>query len=75
GIGLNVSDAEKYLSRLGSGITGLMRREALGNPQVDEGGLIGQFGIGLLSAFLLSDEISVESLKADGQSEPIHWVA
>ena len=75
GIGLTAAEAEKYLSTLGAGITGMLRRETKTNSALDDMGLIGQFGIGLLSAFLFSDEIIVESLKADGCSDPIRWVA
>ena len=72
GIGLNAEEAEKYLGTLGIGITGMLRR----NPtqQIDDG-LIGQFGIGLLSAFLLSERIVVESRRFGEDAVPIRWEA
>ena len=72
GIGLNAEEAEKYLGTLGIGITGILRR----NPaaQTDDG-LIGQFGIGLLSTFLLSERIVVESLRYGEEAVPIRWEA
>ncbi len=76
GIGLNAQEAEKYLGTLGIGITGLLRREARNNREPsDSSGLIGQFGIGLLSAFLLSDEITVDSLRYGEDAVPIRWEA
>ncbi len=76
GIGLNAEEAEKYLGTLGVGITGLLRRESAVNRSENySDGLIGQFGIGLLSAFLLSDRIVVESLRYGEDAVPIRWEA
>lgn len=83
GIGLDAEEAEKYLGTLGAGITGLLRREARPTRSENDAlGLIGQFGIGLLSAFLLSESITVESLRLrdrddgnDASAFPIRWEA
>ncbi len=74
GIGLSAEEAEKYLGTLGLGITGILRRESRGTGKNDSLGLIGQFGIGLLSSFLLADRIVLESRKTP-ESEPIRWEA
>lgn len=77
GIGLTADEAEKYLGTLGIGLTGLLKgRHPAAEPGARAGGdlLIGQFGIGLFSAFLLADRLIVESRKADG-SEAIRWAA
>lgn len=76
GIGLNAEEAEKYLGTLGIGITGLMRRGARTEKSTrDSLGLIGQFGIGLLSAFLIADKITVESFRVEENAIPIRWEA
>ncbi|MDR3111052.1 MAG: ATP-binding protein [Planctomycetaceae bacterium] len=78
GIGLNAEEAEKYLGTVGLGITGILRRSALQqieNQTSRSSDLIGQFGIGLLSAFLLSDQIVVESLRLGDNQVPIRWEA
>ncbi|QEH37818.1 Chaperone protein HtpG [Aquisphaera giovannonii] len=77
GIGLSPEEAEKYLGTLGIGITGMLRRRA-GNPDPtpakdNDEDLIGQFGIGLFSAFMLADRVVVES-RRDG-SEAVRWSA
>jgi molecular chaperone HtpG len=77
GIGLTADEAEKYLGTLGIGITGLLKGRhpsAAGNPSAEGEMLIGQFGIGLFSAFLLADRIIVESRKVGGH-EGIRWTA
>lgn len=73
GIGLNAEEAEKYLGTLGVGMTGMLRRSSA--PAANSDGLIGQFGIGLLSAFLLSERIIVESLRYGEEAIPIRWEA
>ncbi len=78
GIGLNADDAEQFLGTLGIGITGLLKgrgsdeqREAING---DGEHLIGQFGIGLFSAFMLADRLVVESRREDCV-EGIRWEA
>src|SRR5947209_13422950 len=66
GIGLSPDEAEKYLGTLGIGITGLLkgRGPAPSDAGGDGDGLIGQFGIGLFSSFMLAERLVVESRKA-----------
>jgi HSP90 family molecular chaperone len=82
GIGLSPSEAEEYLGTLGVGITGLIKKgvssESNENPAVTNrkngNSLIGQFGIGLFSGFMLADRIVVESLRFEGE-RAIRWEA
>jgi molecular chaperone HtpG len=77
GIGLTAEEAEKYLGTLGIGITGLIKRGASlpEEPSAgDDADLIGQFGIGLFSSFMLADRLIVESRHVDG-SEGVRWEA
>ncbi|MCA9058351.1 MAG: hypothetical protein KDA85_07625, partial [Planctomycetaceae bacterium] len=76
--GLSPDDAEQFLGTLGIGITGLLkgRGTAEQREQINGDGdqLIGQFGIGLFSAFMLADRLVVESRRADCE-EGIRWEA
>ena len=78
GIGLNAEEAETYLSTLGIGLTGLIRGRGSMTPSERPGGkessLIGMFGIGLFSAFMLADRVVVESRK-DTDEEGVRWEA
>lgn len=77
GIGLTAAEAENYLGTVGLGMTGLIKR---GEPMAtdlasgDQGDLIGQFGVGLFSAFMLAERLVVESQK-DGEEEGVRWDA
>ena len=86
GIGLSAEEAEKYLGTLGIGITGLLKGRTFDEP-ADESkerapstrsgagdGLIGQFGVGLFSAFMLADRLVVES-RASHAEKGVRWEA
>jgi hypothetical protein len=82
GIGLTAEEAETYLSTLGIGITGLIRgrqSSLVPSPAAERAGgnddaLIGQFGVGLFSAFMLAERVVVESRRADGDAG-VRWEA
>ncbi len=78
GIGLSPDEAEEYLGTLGIGITGLLkgRGSAEARAMVNGSGdqLIGQFGIGLFSSFMLAELLVVESRRAD-LAEGVRWAA
>jgi len=40
-----------------------------------DGELIGQFGVGFYSAFMVTDEITIETLFADLDSQPCKWIS
>jgi hypothetical protein len=76
GIGLSAAEAEEYLGTLGISLTGLLRKGAAGEPTAVRGGdgLIGQFGIGLFSGFMLAERMVVESRCLD-EPEGVVWEA
>jgi molecular chaperone HtpG len=59
GVGLDADDVRTFLATIGRS----SKRDELGFARTD---MLGQFGIGLLSAFLVTDEIEVLSRKGDG---------
>lgn len=78
GVGLDADEAETYLSTLGIGLTGLIRgrggRAQAERPAGNDGGLIGMFGVGLFSSFMLADRVVVESRKAECD-DGVRWEA
>ena len=77
GVGLTPDEADAYLGTLGIGMTGLIKRggapEAV-QPARAGGDLIGMFGIGLFSGFMLADKIVVVSRQTD-HPEAVRWEA
>ena len=78
GVGLSADDAEQFLGTLGIGITGLLKGRGSDEQRTHFNGdsehLIGQFGIGLFSAFMLADRLVVESRREDW-AEGVRWEA
>jgi molecular chaperone HtpG len=78
GVGLTAEEAEQYLGTLGIGMTGILkgrRSTAVKSTIVGDGeGLVGQFGIGLFSAFMLADFLKVES-RSEDSDEGVCWEA
>lgn len=64
GVGLTLAEVDEFLSRIGS--------SSKSNRQ-DRESFIGQFGIGLLSCFMISDEVIVISKSAKNE-EAVKWI-
>ncbi len=75
GIGMNEADAIENLGTIAkSGTKAFL--DKLSESQKQEGQLIGQFGVGFYSGFIVADTISVESRKAGDTTENgVRWVS
>lgn len=67
GVGLTLDEATQLLATVGRS----SKRDSVLNLRRDD--FLGQFGIGLLSCFLIADEIRVVSRSASG-SQPVEWI-
>ncbi len=72
GIGLSEHDAVEHLGTIArSGTKAFLERLQEAGASAPK--LIGQFGLGFYSAFMVADRVVVESLAADAAAAPIRW--
>lgn len=72
GIGMSAEEVEKYINQVAfSGA-----EEFLKNYEGDnKGGIIGHFGLGFYSAFMVADKVTIDTLSASEGAEPVRWVS
>ncbi len=68
GIGLSSEESRQALSTIA-----LSMKKIKGESQ-DDSPFLGRFGIGILSGFLVADEINIYSRRAGGDGQTVHWV-
>ena len=73
GIGLSRDEAVEHLGTIAQSGTRAFA-DALKAGGTDAEGLIGRFGVGFYSTFMVADEVEVRSLSGLPGAEAIHWV-
>jgi len=74
GIGLTEQEAVEHLGTIARSGTSAFA-EALKEKGENPEALIGQFGVGFYSAFMVAEEVTVDSLSAQPDSEAICWTS
>ncbi|MCT4641428.1 MAG: molecular chaperone HtpG [Bacteriovoracaceae bacterium] len=74
GIGMNEQEVEKYIARLAfSGAEEFVNKmKEAGNETND---IIGKFGLGFFSAFMVASKVEVETLSMNKDSVPTKWIS
>lgn len=71
GIGMTAEEVEQYINQVAfSGATDFMERykdKASGDQ------IIGHFGLGFYSTFMVSDQVEIETLSCQKDAKPVHW--
>lgn len=71
GIGMTADEIKKYINQVAfSGATEFMEKFKEAN---DANEIIGRFGLGFYSAFMVADNVEIETLSYQDGAEPAHW--
>lgn len=71
GIGMTAEEIKKYINQIAfSGATEFMEKFKEAN---DANEIIGRFGLGFYSAFMVADRVEIDSLSYQEGAEPAHW--
>ena len=76
GLGMTEEEVEKYIAQLAfSGAREFMEKMEKEGKQEDSGEIIGKFGLGFYSAFMVSDKVEVETLSMNEGAKPTKWIS
>lgn len=71
GIGMTAEEIKKYINQIAfSGATEFMEKFKEAN---DANEIIGRFGLGFYSAFMVADRVEIDSLSYQDGAKPAHW--
>jgi molecular chaperone HtpG len=71
GLGLTEAEIEKYITQVAfSGATEFIEKY---KDKSDMNQIIGAFGLGFYSAFMVADRVEIDSLSCSEQATPAHW--
>ena len=73
GIGMTADEVKKYINQVAfSSAAEFMKQFSEGE---EKGDIIGHFGLGFYSVFMVSDKVEIDSLSHEEGAEPVHWVS
>ncbi|MDD7219854.1 MAG: molecular chaperone HtpG [Clostridia bacterium] len=71
GIGMTADEVEKYITQIAfSGATQFLEKY---KDKTTDDQIIGHFGLGFYSAFMVADEVHIDSLSYMEGAAPVHW--
>ncbi len=72
GIGMTEDEVKKYINEIAfSGATDFMKKYE--NSGASEGEIIGHFGLGFYSAFMVSDVVTIDTMSYVEGAKPVRW--
>lgn len=71
GLGMTADEVEEYINQIAfSGATDFLEKY---KDKASEEQIIGHFGLGFYSAFMVADEVHIDSLSYQKDAVPVHW--
>ena len=72
GLGMTAEEVEEYITQIAfSGATQFLEKY---KDKTNEDQIIGHFGLGFYSAFMVADEVQIDTLSYKEGATPVHWV-
>ena len=73
GLGMTAEEVEEYITQIAfSGATEFLEKY---KDKTTEDDMIGHFGLGFYSAFMVADEVHIDTLSYKEGAEAVHWVS
>ena len=71
GIGMTAEEVEEYINQIA--FSGAQDFLAKYKDKANEDQIIGHFGLGFYSAFMVADKVTIDTLSYKEGSKPVHW--
>ncbi len=73
GLGMTADEVEEYITQIAfSGATQFLEKY---KDKTTDDEMIGHFGLGFYSAFMVADEVHIDTLSYQSDAVPVHWVS
>ena len=73
GLGMTADEVEEYITQIAfSGATQFLEKY---KDKTTEDDMIGHFGLGFYSAFMVADEVQIDTLSYKEGAQPVHWAS
>ena len=73
GLGMTEDEVEEYITQIAfSGATEFLEKY---KDKTSEDDMIGHFGLGFYSAFMVADEVHIDTFSYKEGAKPVHWVS
>ena len=73
GLGMTAEEAEEYITQIAfSGATQFLEKY---KDKTTDDEMIGHFGLGFYSAFMVADEVQIDTLSYKEGAKPVHWAS
>ena len=73
GVGMTADEVEEYITQIAfSGATQFLEKY---KDKTTEDDMIGHFGLGFYSAFMVADEVQIDTLSYQEGAVPVHWTS
>lgn len=71
GLGMTEEEVDKYINQIAfSGVQDFMEKY---KDKANEDQIIGHFGLGFYSAFMVADKVTIDTLSYQKDAKPVHW--
>ena len=71
GVGMTADEVEEYINQIAfSGATDFIAKY---KDKTNDDQIIGHFGLGFYSAFMVADEVHIDTLSWQKDAKPVHW--
>ncbi|MBQ6173410.1 MAG: molecular chaperone HtpG [Clostridia bacterium] len=75
GIGMTADEVRRYINQVAFSSAAEFMKQVAKDEQEGSGGIIGHFGLGFYSVFMVSEKVEIESLSCLEGADPVHWVS